>query len=199
MLQTHCRLWKFTLIVLVLAAVALIVTAGLLSKTAKKNLTCPTIVSDCTDCKVCVLNLEKEEETLTDLTIKPLTSDTYLTISPSSKNMIFNTNEMKFSYSYLDRTITSITSDNLKVVYLFPKDGNFNPDVHTIYSMTSEEYDTKKFENYRDEWYMSPDNGKILTYPQENGEKFYSLALGLNNKAILQENMETRNIIFEIV
>ena len=195
MLQTHCRLWKFTLIVLVLAAVALIVTAGLLSKTAKNNLTCPTIVSDCPDCKICVLNLEKEEEALTDLTIKPLSSDTYLTITPLL-NVVFDTEEMKFSYSYLDKTITS---NNLKIVYRFPEDGNFNPDIHTISSMTPKEYDTKKFESYRDEWYMAPDNGKILTYPQENGEKFYSLALGLNNKAILQENMETRNIIFEIV
>ena len=194
---TRCRLWKLTLVVLVMAAIVLIIAASVLSKTAKDHNNCPAMDADCPICKVCVLNEPNSISSKTNIdqmSIQPISDNKFLGTSEDSKKLIL-IDEETVTFSYDEQTKNIIASDGRIIYYQYLDD-----EPNLVFLAEKNDYSLPRWDKIRSEWYLSPDNGRIITFTNIK-EKTYSLAVQHKNELVLQENtlnMFTHNILFEI-
>ena len=207
---TQCRLWKLTLIVLVVTTVILIISVGLLTKRAKDHNTCPVLNNNCGTCKICTLSsattTREVAEEVKEFTIKPISVDKYLSRDLKGRLYLSDENTTTYTYDQKTRHIT-VSFSKKSGVLLLAKDKN-----KVLLS--------KYVSNLQFEWYVLPDIGKIISAPlsspplsskekrgekrgeERGGEETYSLGINNNEEVILQENIKgvfTKGILFEVL
>ena len=185
MFATECRLWKFTLIILIFIAISLVVICGVLGKTARDHNTCPPSKTECDSCKVCLTPQEAQLEEFENrenhqkFKIKPLMFEN-LFLNIRNKNILveeLSEDDEGFTY---DRNTKTLSKDGMFLVY----DNSHIRSTNTL------------VEGLGKEWYISLETGKILTYPRNN--QFFALSVSSNLAVDLVDNMyNSKNTTFE--